>query len=758
MRRAAYLFVGISLGLFVSLLAAQQSAAQQKKPFLVERIEVEGNQRIEPETVFAYITLTPGERYAPEDIDQALKSLFLTGFFSDVRIIRRGTTLVVEVQENPLVNSIAFEGNSSLDDEELKDTVSLQERSVYNQAKLLNSVQNMVQRYQAAGYFSVDIDPQIIRLSQNRINLVFKIDEREATRIHSINIIGNRAFSDIALLSEIRTSTSRWWKLLASTDIYSPQQFELDQNLLNNFYGRRGYADFEILAAYAEIDKDRGGFFLTLVLDEGDLYSFGEAWFVSELETLDPEQFRTSIAHSKGDIYDNQKITESLENITFELGQQGYAFAQVRPKIVKKDQKVDVEYVIARGPQVYVERIDINGNVRTVDSILRRQFVFSEGDVFNRLLLARSLRNLRALGFFSDVQMIPRRGSQEDKVVIDVDVEETYTGEVTLGVSYSSSEDFVGDVGIREQNFLGRALVVGVNLAYSAERLAVNVNFVEPYFLGQDLSLGINGFWQNRDYSSYSRSLGGAAVSFGFPLWENTRLSLRVAYYDENIYGVSAGASPTIRLSAGKFERMVLSYIYHLDHRNDVIQPTEGWDFRLEQDYSGLIGSVDYFSTEVETRFYHSFADGWVGLLKLTGGYIVGLHGDDVGFGSRYQKGGTSFRGFEWRGIGPRDLATGDALGSNSYFIGTAQLAIPMIFLNELGISLAIFTDFGFMGKNDLESTARIANSLDPRVSAGFSILWTSPVGPLRFDFARALLQEDYDQEEFFRFNIGTSF
>ena len=755
MRTSSLLLSG---GLLLGISMAPPSLHAQAEPPVIERIVVEGNERIEPETVFAYISLEPNRPYTVEAVNQALKNLFLTGFFSDVKIIRRGSTLVIQVEENPLINSIVFEGNKQIDGKELKETVTLRERSVYNQAKLLNSMRNMVQRYQEAGYFSVDIEPQIIRLPQNRINLVFKINEKDATRIHSITIIGNRVFQDRTLLSEIRTSTSRWWKVLSSSDLYSPQQFEYDQNLLRNFYARRGYADFEIVSAHAEIDKDRGGFFLTFVLREGDLYAFGEPSFRSELEDLDPELFRRFLAYSQGDIYDSTKITETLENITLELGQQGYAFAQVQPRVVKEDRKVYVTYVIQEGPQVYVEKININGNVRTVESILRRQFALSEGDVFNRLLLARSLRNLRALGFFSDVRMNHRQGSQPDKTIIDVQVEETYTGEVTLGVSYSSSEDFVGDIGIKERNFFGRGQTLGLSLAYSTQRTAVETNFIEPYFLGLDLSFGLSGFWQDRDYSSYSRSLGGASVSLGFPLTRHARLSFRMTYYDESIYDVSLGASSVIRLSQGEFERLVLSYIYSLDYRNDVIRPTQGWLLRLEQDYSGLFGSEDYFSTEGTLSFYHSFADGWVGSLRITGGHIVGLEGDDVRFSSRFQKGGITFRGFEWRGIGPRDLRTGDSLGSNSYLISTAQLAIPLAFLSELGISLAIFTDFGFMGKNDLPPSPQIANSLAPRVSAGFSILWASPVGPLRFDFARALVQEPYDLEEFFRFNIGASF
>jgi outer membrane protein insertion porin family len=743
----------------------------------IKTIRVEGNRRVEPETVRTYLRFNVGDAYDPAKVDQSIKSLFSTGLFSDVRIDRDGTGVVVTVVENPVVNQVAFEGNREVDKATLTAEVQLKPRSVFTRAKAQADVQRILDIYRRQGRFAASVDPKIIELENNRVNVVFEINEGGATKVQAINFIGNKAFSDSQLRDIISTSQSGLFDFIKGTNIYDPDRLALDRELLRQYYLKNGYADARVVSAGAELARDGSGFYITFVVDEGELFTFGKVEIESTLTGVDPQRLRGELLTSAGATYDQSAMDRTVERLTLAVSEQGFAFARVRPRAVREPgtRVINVTYVIDQGPRIYIERINISGNLRTHDYVIRREFRLAEGDAYNPLMVDKAKRRLQGLGFFKTVDIKRRAGSAPDRVVLDVDLVEQSTGELSFGAGYSTSEGVIGDVSIAERNLLGKGQYLRLRVAGSMERLQADISFTEPRFLDRNLSAGFDLFWKDVDLSAVSafrsRTEGGS-LRLGFPLSENLWLTNSYTLSQGTIYDVGDEASLAIKASEGSALTSAWGTSLAYDQRNHPKNPTKGYYFQVGSDLAGLGGDVKYVRVTGEARFYYPITDKFTFVGRAIGGHIMGWDGEDVRLIDLFYKGGETIRGFNRGGFGPRDLNTGDALGGETFWATTAEVRFPLPFIPEdLGMGGAFFVDAGSLfgagafAKNLAPgcipgdtSTVCLVDDSSIRASAGFSIMWNSPLGPLRLDIAKAFLKKDFDDEQLVRFGASTKF
>jgi len=744
----------------------------------IKNIRVEGNRRVEPETVRTYLRFNVGDAYDPAKVDQSIKSLFSTGLFSDVRIDREGAGVVVTVIENPVVNQVAFEGNREVDKATLTAEVQLKPRSVFTRAKAQADVQRILDIYRRQGRFAAAVDPKIIELENNRVNVVFEINEGGATKVQAINFIGNRAFSDSQLRDIISTSQSGLFDFLKGTNIYDPDRLALDRELLRQYYLKNGYADARIVSAGAELARDGSGFYITFVVEEGELFTFGKVEIESTLPGVNANALRSELLTASGSTYDQSAMDRTVERLTLVVSEQGFAFARVRPRAVREpgSRVINVTYVIDQGPRIYIERINIIGNLRTHDHVIRREFRLAEGDAYNPLLVDKAKRRLQGLGFFKTVDIKRRQGSAADRVVLDVDLVEQSTGELSFGAGYSTSEGVIGDVSISERNLLGKGQFLRLRLAGSFERLQADISFTEPRFLDRNLSAGFDLFWKEVDLSSVSafktRTEGGS-LRLGFPLSENLWLTNSYTLSQGTIFDVDqANASFAIKESEGSALTSAYGFSLAYDARNHPKNPTKGYYFQIGTDVAGLGGDVRYVRNTAEARFYYPITDKLTFVGRAVGGHIMGWGGDDVRLIDLFYKGGETIRGFNRGGFGPRDLNTDDALGGDTFWATTAEVRFPLPLIPEdLGMGGAFFVDAGSLfgagafARNPVNAGCTgdntkicLADESSIRASAGFSILWNSPLGPLRLDIAKAFVKEKFDDEQLIRFGASTKF
>ena len=746
-----------------SLINAVQAAD------VISDIIVDGNQRIEPETIRAYMTVQIGSEFDNGLIDASLKALFSTGLFADVSIRRAGDRLVVSVVENPIINRVAFEGNKAKKDEDLEKEVQLRPRVVYTRAKVQADVQRILELYRRSGRFAAQIEPKLVQLPQNRVDLIFEVSEGPTSGISRINFIGNTHYSDSRLKDEIATSETRWYNFLSSSDNYDPDRVSYDRELLRRFYLSKGYADFRVVSAVAELSRDREDFFVTFTVEEGERYNFGEITVDSQVRDLTSDMLLPLAKTEPGETYNADLIEMATDDMTFAAGERGYAFVDVRPR-VKRDREnrlINITYRVDEGPRVYVERININGNVRTLDRVIRREFRFVEGDAFNSAKLERSKSRIRALGFFGNVEINQEPGSQEDRTVVDVEVAEVSTGELAIGAGFSSLDNLGAEFSVTERNLLGRGQFLRLALSASSAEQQIDLRFTEPYFMGKNFSAGFDLFRTDSDFqdtSSFESSATGGSLRFGFPINEWLKLSGRYLYRQDKLINIQASASRAIREADPDTSTSALGYDLVYDKRDDAKKPTRGFDIAFAQDFAGLGGTVKYIKTEPRANFYYPIIEDYTGgddvilSLQAEGGFINGL-GDDVSILDRFFVGGNKIRGFDNNGIGPRDIATDDALGGNAYYATTAAVSFPLGLPEEFGVLGSVFVDAGSLGLLDDTSTATtLEDDFSLRAAAGIGFYWESPFGPIRLDFSEAFLKEDYDKTEFFRFNVGTRF
>ena len=760
--------------------AAASAPQEQDRPerAVINRILVRGNQRIDQTTVLSYLPIQPGDVVDAAVLDVAVRTLTRTQLFADVQLgVQPNGDLIVEIVENPIINQVVFEGNGAISEDKLNEEVTLRPRGIYTRARVQEDVGKIVELYRLSGRISATVTPKIVQLEQNRVDVIFEIDEGPETGVRAITFLGNQAFSDNDLREVMVTKQSQWWRLFTTNDNYDPNRLDYDREQLRKFYTNRGYYDFRVLSAISELTPDDSSFGITITVDEGDRYNFGEVEIVTENDRLNPDFLRLLLPIREGDLYESDKIESAVDALTFAAGSAGYAFVDIEPEYRANPDTdtVDVTFRIREGQRVYVERINVVGNTRTLDNVIRREMMLSEGDAFNRTLLERSRNNLRALGFFKDVTVEESRGSAPDRSVVNVTVQEQPTGELSVGAGFSSVDSFVLNLGVTERNFRGRGQAVVARVEWGSLRQQVDFRFTEPRFLGRDLRAGFDAFHSRYDLSEYSsydyRSTGGG-VRLSYPLNGYTLLSTRYFLKSDEIIvpstycGVGGAGSNALCDQVGSFLNSSAGYTLYVDRRNDPVRPTRGWTGTLRQDFAGIGGDVNYIRTEAEASAYWGISPQWVVTASASTGYVAGWGGDPVRINDRFFKGGNSFRGFETAGMGPRDLTTTDALGGNFYAIGTLELTVPNGLPEEYGIRTSLFADVGTLGVLDDRYTvnnlglpdANIVDELALRASAGVSIHWRSPMGPIRFDLSHVLGKEDYDKTETFRFSTSTQF
>lgn len=729
---------------------------------MIRDVRVEGNERIEGRTIVSYLGLAAGSHFTREEIDSGLKSLFATGFFSDVKLLREGSTLVVSVVENPIINQVVFEGNERVEASDLEKEMELKSRSVYSQEKVQSDVKRILDIYRRSGRYNASVTPKIIKQDQNRIDLVYEIQEGPVAKIKKIHFIGNEKFSEKTLREAIRTEEARWYKFLTDNDKYDPDRLQFDQELLRRFYVGEGYADFQVKSAHAELSPARDAFYITFTIEEGPRYHFGEVTVASELQDMEKPDFRKSITTKTGKRYDAGKVEESVDAITKELGDRGYAFVDIQPKLDRDREKniINLTYVIKPGPRVYVERVNITGNVRTLDEVIRREFRLGEGDPYNASKLQRSEQRINNLGFFEKAEIKNEQGSAPDKTVINVDVKEKSTGEINLGAGYSTTNGVLGDVGVKESNLLGRGQELRARFTLAARLKQAEFGFTEPYFLDRELAAGFDVYRSKHElesYSSYNSDVKGVTLRMSYALQEKLQHALRYTVRSNDVTDIQPGASRFITGQAGKNTTSAVGQSFTYDDRDNKFNPSTGYFWSVAQEVAGLGGNDRYLRHEVKGSYYYPITKQWVWSVLGSGGHIFGYGGRDVRISNRFFVGGDDLRGFRNSGIGPRDTATRDALGGNAYYTGSTEMRFPLGLPEEVGLSGAAFTDVGSLWDSD-DSGAGIFDTNSPRVSVGFGILWTSPFGPIRVDLAHPIVKEDPDLTENLRFSFGTRF
>ncbi|CAN7349323.1 outer membrane protein assembly factor BamA [Phenylobacterium sp. LjRoot219] len=775
---------------------AQAPIAAPAREGVVRRIDVRGNERIEPATVVSYLPIQVGETIDPARIDLALKTLFRTDLFADVKIdLQADGTLVITVEENPIINRVLFEGNKSMKEDKLRDEVSVRPRGIFTKSKVQTDVARIVELYRRSGRISANVTPQIVQLPQKRVDLIFKIDEGPKSGILRVNFLGNKAYSDNDLRDVVVTEQSRWYKFFSSNANYDPDRLEYDREQLRKFYRNRGYYDFRVSSAVAEFAPDKNGFAVTYTLDEGREFKFGKVTIDTELKKLDPNVLKALIPFHTGQVYEDQKIEQATDALTFAAGAAGFAFVDVRPRYTPNREAgtIDVTFEVKEGPRVYVDRIDVVGNSQTLDYVIRREMNLVEGDPYNRALVDRSKNQIRALGYFKDVEITETPGSAPDRTNLQVKVTEQPTGEFSFSAGYSSVDQLVIDLGVTQRNFRGRGQDVRARLSLGSVRQQVDLGFTEPRFLGRDLAAGVDAYYYKYDLTEFSAPYKtetiGTNFRLNFPLSLDSRGSLIYTLRNDDVTLGTEYCDPSVYISSictqrGSFLTSLVGYGYRLDRRNDPINPTRGFYLQFNQDFAGLGGDVQYIRTEAETGWYRGFSKSFILSAIGSAGYVEGWGGDSVRINDLFFKGGNSFRGFETAGIGPRDVTIrgttsgsfqqDEALGGKAYAIGSIELTVPTFLPEQYGIKAALFSDFGTLGGLDSDVTGKNGELIDPtnpdsgrydirdnyalRASAGLSVFWRSPMGPIRFDFSHVLAKEDYDKTELFRFSTGTRF
>lgn len=777
------LFCGalLSLVLFFAMPVATPSGwATQAYAQTIAQIRIEGNQRVEEETVLSYLQFSRGDEFDPEKIDESIKVLFQTGLFSDVQMFQRGNTLVIKLEENPLINKVNFEGNSKLDDAALAKEVEVRERMIFTKARVQSDTQRVLALYQKSGFYNVRVAPKLIRLPENRVNLVFEITEGSETKVKTISFTGNEAFSDGGLRAIIGTQETSWWNFFQKNDTYDPDRLEYDKELLRRHYLRHGYADFNVISADAQLSPDGDYFEIVFVVEEGPRYTIADVAVNIGDTNLDPERLKAVIKTGVGDDYNAVKVDKTVENLALEASRQGFVFAKVEPKVDRNvgQGSLNISYNIEEGRRAYVEQIIIEGNTRTLDEVIRRELLIYEGDAFNRTLIERARRRLTALDFFEKIDFQEEEGSAPDKINLIVAVTEKSTGKISFSIGYSSVEQIVGSVELSERNLLGRGQQVKLNTTLSFKRQNIDFSFTEPYFMGMPISAGFDVFatkTDNTSTSSYESTNIGGALRTGFRLDEYSSVGFKYTLAYRDVSGIDATeASPAIIAQEGSSLKSSVGANYTWDDIDNPIRPTLGFRGQLESEIAGLGGDAYFGRVEAHGWYFYPLYEESI-VLKLEGnaGHIEGFNGRDVPLQDRFFKGADSFRGFAQAGVGPRQIGNDgetDAIGAQSYAIATAELTFPVGLPEAWGIEGAAFTDFGTVfgtpeetsavGENGctLATGCTVFDTMAFRASVGAGLIWQSPFGPLRFELAYPVMKAKYDETEWFRFSIGTRF
>lgn len=758
----------------VPLSLAAPAEAQQRRPApsaapsfpTVQTVEVQGNQRIEAETIRSYMLVQPGDPMDPDRLDRSLRTLFATGLFRDVTVTPSGGTVTVRVVENPIVNRVAFEGNRKLSDDVLRPEVQTRARAVYTPQTVQADRQRMLDLYARRGRFGARIEPKIIELDQNRVDVVYEIVEGETTLVSRIAFVGNTSYSDSRLKEVVATREAAWYRLLSSSDTFEPERLNFDRELLRRFYLREGYADVNITGSTAELAADRSGFFVTYTVEEGPRYRVKSAELTGDVRNLPIATLAPEMTVEAGDWYDGDAVERSTTAISDAANRRGFPFVEVTPRITRNRENatIDLVFEVAEGPRNYIERIDITGNTRTEDRVIRREFRVAEGDAFNAAQVRRSRQRIQDLGYFSRVEVNAQPGTAADRVVLNTQVAEKATGEISLGGGYSTDAGALIDFGIRERNLLGRGLDARINAAIAEQRSQVDLSVTDPSFLDRNLALGGDLFYVQRDLtetSSYKERRAGGVVRIGYEFNEYLRQTLSYSLIQRDVYDILTDASRYIKEQQGITLLSQVSQTLTYDRRDSRLEPREGYVLRLANDLAGLGGDVSFLRSRVDGSYYIPLDrllghQSYVIALSASAGYLQNLSGSDERIIDRFFLGGDNLRGFRTAGAGPRDIATNDSLGGRMIWTQSSEFRFPLPVPDELGLIGRTFVDVGSLSQS--VSAAGVEDDSSPRVGVGVGISWRSPFGLINLDFGQAVIKKSYDQTQVFRFGFGTRF
>lgn len=734
--------------------------------YVFNDIRIEGAQRIEPATILSYANIARGQNVSAGEVNDALQRLQGSGLFETVEVEPQGGLLVIRVSEYPTINQISFEGNRRIKDEQLAEIAKSQARRVYQPSQAIADASAIAEAYSVQGRLAARVDPKIIRRSDNRVDLVFEIREGDVTEIERIGFTGNRAFTDRRLRQVLETKQAGILRTFIRADTFAPERIPLDEQLLTDFYRSRGYADFKVQAVAPEIARERDAFYITFNIQEGPRYRFGRVDTVSEIAGVDAAAFAAQNRVGRGDVYNPAAIDNTIRRMETVAIQQGLNFVSIEPRVTRSPATgtLDLTFALTRGPRIFVERIDIEGNTTTLDQVIRRQFNTVEGDPFNPREIRNAAERIRALGYFSDAQVESRQGSSGEQMIVDVNVEEQPTGSLSFGASYGVNAGVGVNASLNETNFLGRGQTLGLTISTASGDRAGLINFIEPYFLGRDLKLGFTASYKETESlnSDYDTLAIGVQPSIEFPISANGRLELRYRISKETLSNVEEASSILLQDEEGDRITSALGYSYSWDTRLTGLDPLTSYKLRFSQDFAGLGGDTKSVTTTVlagvESRAWREE----VALRAEVEAGAIHAYGDYSTWILDRFRGGSKIRGFEPNGIGPRDLSAvnQDALGGNYYWAARAEAQFPIGLPEEYGIKGGLFLDVGSVwGLDNTAGTGgEVDDSMHLRSSVGFSVFWDTPIGPLRFNFSQPLANEDYDKTQTFDLTISTRF
>ncbi|MER9892804.1 outer membrane protein assembly factor BamA [Mesorhizobium sp. M0119] len=771
--------VAMSAALVVpGALAVQFVATSAAEAAVVSRVEVTGNQRVDADTIRNYVTIKPGKAFSSSDIDDAVKALFGTGLFSDVQINQVGSTLVIKVSEYQVVNQVLFQGNKKLKDNALEAAVQLKPRGTFSQQQLDADVEAVKAAYRRIGRDDAAVTTQIMDLGDNRVNVVFNINEGGRTQIAAINFVGNSAYSSRRLSDIISTKRSSFLSFVLRDDVYDEDKLRADQELLRRFYYNHGYADFQVVSAVGELDDTTNKYTVTITVQEGERYTFGDVSVESTIPEVDSKSLESVVETHKGDVYNAKNVEDTIIALTEKVAGSGYAFAQVTPRGDRnfENHTISVVYTVDQGTKAYIERIEIRGNDRTRDYVIRREFDVSEGDAFNQVLIQRAKRRLEALDYFEKVEISTVPGSEPDQVVLVVDVVEKSTGEFTVGAGYSSGGETSGpsvEGSISERNFLGRGQFIKVAAGGGKNSRDYSFSFTEPYFLGRRIAAGFDIYKQSRNYDHYDSDTTGATVRFGLPITDNisTQLAYNIAQekyeFDEGC-DPSAGCDVSQAIQNGVNESpwlkssVSLGLIYNTI--DDMKNPHDGIYANVGTEVAGLGGDAKFIKVTARGSIYQTLSEqlDLVGLISGGAGHVQGYGNGDLRVFDHFQSSDRMIRGFEYGGIGPvASDNSNDHLGGTTYFNASAEAQFPLPVIPEsFGLRGAVFADAATLYGSKIASG--LVNSsttgMEWRASVGVGLMWASPFGPIRIDYAIPVKKEKTDDVQEFNFGISTRF
>ncbi len=759
-RKTALIFAA-----FLSFLLLASNSFAEKSSILVQ-----GNERVSADTIISYLDSEGLKNKSQKALQNSLKKLYESDLFLTAKIYYDKENVLVEVKENPIIAEVKFSGNKKVENDDLQSEISLKKRSVFTKAKLQSDLKRISEIYLKSGRFLTKIEPKIIQKDQNRVELIFDIFEGPKAKIGDLYFVGNAAFSDSDLIEQISTRQSKWWKFLSSADVYDADRIEFDKEKLRRFYGSKGYADFTTISSVAQISQTKDRFFITFLLEEGIKYHLGNINIINQIDKFDEKILQKEILIKKGKVYNSELIEKTVDKMTEIMSEKSYAFAQIEP-ILKRDRDnkiIDIDFVVSETPRVYIERIIISGNTRTLDEVIRRELRIREGDAYNINKINRSKQLLQNLGFFEKVEFNTKRIGEGDKVDLEIEVKEKKTGELSLGVGYSTVNRVTANAGIRERNLFGTGQEIGINVQKSFASFTGEINYTKPYFMDNPIDVGFDVFQyqlQKRNTLVYDQDSSGVTLRGNYFLTEFLSHRLNYSLSRQSIGNIDSNASIGIRNLEGDFVNSGIGQSFLYDKRDNIINPRDGYYISVSQDFSGLGGDIKTLKHEGSAGYYIPVINDDFTLKFLArGGAIEGL-GQDVRSNYGFFLGGNNFRGFNYAGVGPRTITNGSAKGGSAiggkiYYVGTAEFRFPLGLPKELGINGILFSDNGTVkGVDEIsKQNTDVADSGSLRSSYGLSISWASPMGPIRLDFAKVAKSEIYDQTQNFRFSFGTSF